>query len=582
MRRPLAALLVLVTSLALVGCVGMPNDGPVVTTRAQGDPVSAQGAAFIDPLPPQPGWSRTEVARGFVNAMQKWPLDLATAKEYLTTDAAAAWNPQHQTITYGAPPTPRDVGGEVTVRLTTANHLDARGAWQGALPPRQRTVTLSMVRADGEWRIDDAPNALIVPENWFADRYRPVSLYFFDPTASILEPEPVFVPTGDQLATSLTEALLMGPGSGLQRVAQTFIPRGLDVAVGVTVSDEGVADVLLTGDAGQLSANTVDLMMAQFAWTLRQEPKVKSIRLSVGGAPVPLPGGVSSYRVDGGAEYDPAGFQSSPLLYGLSRAGRLVSGTPAALGRVDGPFGNRSYDLRSVGVDLGANRSAGVTEGGTTVLAAPLADAGAGKVRTVATGTDFLRPAWDFSDRMWLVDRTARGARVFHVDPGAAGAVPLRIPGLTGERVRMFLVSRDSTRLVAVVRRAGRDVLMMSRIEHNGAGDVLGALPAQPITVGDDVSLPVRDISWRTSASLAVLNPLTPTRSEVAPASVDGAPIGPDATATDVEGRVLGLAGSPVGDEPIYGTTRRGLVVVSADPHSITFDDPIRAIVYVG
>lgn len=586
MRRPVAVVVALVLALVLAGvlagCAGMPTSGPVVTTRDQGDPVPAQGAGYIEPLPPQAGQTRTEVARGFINAMQAWPPDLSTAKQFLTTDAAAAWNPQDQTVTYDSPPTPRDVGDDVAVTLTGANHLDARGAWLGPVPPRQRTVELPMQLDDGEWRIAEAPDALLVPQDWFSSRYRQVSVYFFDPTASILEPEPVFVPVGEQLATTLTEALLQGPGPGLERVAQTFIPSDLDVAVGVTVSDDGVADVLLTGDPGQLSANTVELMMAQFAWTLRQESKVKSVRVSIGGQPVPLPGGVSSYRVDGGAEFDPAGFQASPLLYGLSK-GRLVSGTAAALDRVDGPFGDRSYDLRSTGVDLGADRAAGVTADGGTVLAAPLADAGPGQVRTVATGTDFLRPAWDFSDRMWLVDRTASGARVFYVDPHGEGAAPLRVPGLTGEQVRLFLVSRDSTRLVAVVRRGGDDVLVVSRIEHTAAGDVVGAVPAQRIAVGDDPNLRIRDISWRTSASLAVLSPLTPSFAQITPASVNGAPVSAGVPATTVDGRLLGLAGSPVPTESIYGITPRGLIDLGGSDHPmVSFERPTTGVVYVG
>ena len=104
---------------------------------------------------------------------------------------------------------------------------------------------------------------------------------------------------------------------------------------------------------------------------------------------------------------------------------------------------------------------------------ADLHDAGPGQVRTVTTGTDFLRPAWDFSDRMWLVDRNGGSARVFQVDPEGERVAPVRVPGLTGERVRMFLVSRDSTRLVAVVRRDKEDLLLVSRIEHNAAGDGL-------------------------------------------------------------------------------------------------------------
>ena len=41
----------------------------------------------------------------------------------------------------------------------------------------------------------------------------------------------------------------MGPARTCGRVVQSFVPPGLEVAVGVTV-DDGVADIPLQGDAG--------------------------------------------------------------------------------------------------------------------------------------------------------------------------------------------------------------------------------------------------------------------------------------------------------------------------------------------
>ena len=63
---------------------------------------------------------------------------------------------------------------------------------------------------DGEYRINNPPDALVVPATWFAQRFSQVSLYYFDRTGSVLVPEPVFVPLGDQLATSLVTGLVAG------------------------------------------------------------------------------------------------------------------------------------------------------------------------------------------------------------------------------------------------------------------------------------------------------------------------------------------------------------------------------------
>jgi hypothetical protein len=582
MRRRLPATAVGLLLVALVGgCVRLPDSGPAVETRSEGDVSTDNGVSF-DPMPPQPGATRTEIVRGFLIAMQKTPIGTKVAREFLTEDAAASWDPQQKTITYPLSPTPHESQGGVRITLTGAYHLDSRGAWRGALPPGQRTITFPMSLDDGEWRIAGLPDALIVPEDWFQQNFRQVSLYFFDPTASILTPEPVFVPRGDQLASALTQALLLGPSPDLQRVAQSFIPPGLEVAVGVTVSDDGVADILLSGDVGQLTADTTEMMLAQLAWTLRQEPAVKSIQLSVNGDPVPLPGGVSAYRVDGGAPFDPAGFQASPLLYGLRRGG-VVSGTPTGLAPVEGALGGRDLGLRSIGVSLNAGSVAGIGADGTAVLVGALGAGGDTHVRTVVSGgQSFLKPAWDFSGRMWLVDRTARGARVSYVQRTVVR--PLRVPGISGRQVRMFLVSRDGSRLVAVVRAAGGDELVVSRIEHGGTGRVVGATRALRIGTGVDATLPIRAISWRSVTSVAVLNPpVTTSLASIGVASVDGSPSSQDPSSVTVEGRLSALVGSPAGDEPVYGLTRAGLIDIGSPDQRVTpLPKGVTDLVYVG
>lgn len=578
-RTPLVLAAVLLVA-AVSGCVRLPDSGPVVESRSDGDVSSDTGVSF-DPRPPQQGATRVEIVRQFLIAMQAVPISTKVARKFLTADAAASWDPRQQTVTYDVSPTPREISGGIAITLGAAEHLDSRGAWRGDLPRAQREVTFPMTLEDGEWRIDGLPDALIVPRDWFQQYYRQVSLYFFDPTASILVPEPVFVPRGDQLASALTQALLLGPSPGLERVAQSFIPPGLEVAVGVTVSTDGVADILLSGDVGPLSADTTQRMLAQLAWTLRQEPAVESIRLSVNGDPVPLPGGVSSYRVDGGAQFDPAGFQASPLLYGLRRGG-VVSGTSTDLAPVDGPLGARGLGLRSIGVSLDASTVAGIGAGGTAVLVGGLGVGVDTQVQTlVSGGQDFLKPAWDFSGRMWLVDRTGRGARVSYVQ--GTTVRPLRVPGLSGRQVRMFLVSRDGSRLVAVVRRPAGDTLVVSRIQHGGTGRVLGATRATRIG-SEEVALPIRAIAWRTPTSVAVLSPpVTTSLASVGVTSVDGSPSSQEPSSVTMEGRLVGLAGSPAGDEPVYGLTRDGLVdITSADQRLTPLAKGVTELVYVG
>ena len=92
-----------------------------------------------------------------------------------------------------------------------------------------------MVEEDDEWRIASAIDALIVPDTWFNDRYRPASVYYLDPTASILVPEQVFV-RSDQVTGSLVQRAARRPGAGpLDDVVRSFVPQGLTSGLSVPV-----------------------------------------------------------------------------------------------------------------------------------------------------------------------------------------------------------------------------------------------------------------------------------------------------------------------------------------------------------
>ncbi|GAA4075149.1 GerMN domain-containing protein [Nocardioides kongjuensis] len=281
----LRAVVVLVLALAVLsGCTSLPTSGPVVQSRGT-DRGDTRRASDIDARPPVEGASRTEVVAGFLDAMTAWPVQTSVAKQYLTKEAAAGWNPEQETIIYSDSLPVRESGGFVSVSLTAADRLDSVGAWRGAMGAEELTLDFKVTVQDGEYRITDPPDALVVPASWFRQRYHQVSLYYFDPVAKILVPEPVFVPEGDQLATSLVAGLLAGPPPLAQGVVRSFLPSGLSVGLSVPVSDAGVADISLVGEAQSVTSEQAGLMLAQLAWTLRQDPSVTALRVSVDGSP---------------------------------------------------------------------------------------------------------------------------------------------------------------------------------------------------------------------------------------------------------------------------------------------------------
>jgi hypothetical protein len=217
-----------------------------------------------------------------------------------------------------------------------------------------------------------------------------------------------------------------------------------------------------------------------------------------------------------------------------------------------------------VAVDLPAQHVAGVSADGTQVLAADKdrsvgGPASLSDVRTIYTdGVDVLRPAYDLYGQTWVVDRTRSGARLSVVGRGPSRVV--RAPGLTGQPVVRFVLSRDGTRLVAQPRRGGRDSLVVSRVQRDAKGRVRALGPAVPLPLTGAGTPQIRDLAWRTPGSLAVLSAPTPVTSQVLVVKVDGSSTAEDLS-TDAElfrDQAVRLVTSPAAGAPLYIRTAAG------------------------
>ncbi|WP_141012751.1 LpqB family beta-propeller domain-containing protein [Nocardioides sambongensis] len=560
--RRLLALGGLVLALGLAGCVGLPEDGPIVTEDADVEQ-DTQQALDIDARPPVEGASRLQVVTGFLDAMTAWPIQTSVAKEYLTADAADVWSPETSTVVYSDAQPPQQAGVEVTVELTGADLIDEVGSWRGALPRRDQTLRFPMAIEDGEFRIAAPPDALVVPAGWFQQRFQQVSLYYFTPNAQTLVPEPVFLPQGDQLATSLVSALLSGPPAGLRDVVRSFMPEDVSIGLSVPVSESGVAEINMIGEAPRPSTAEAELMVAQMAWTLRQAPDITAFRIRMDGEDIRVPGGATLHSVQAGARFDPKGAGISTALYGLHR-GRVVTGAPADLGPVDGPFGTGRYQMRSVGVAPDGSQAIGITGDGTTALRSSIVASDTGEpadVDEVLTGVDLARPTWDVAGGVWLLDRRPGGAVLWRVWNGRTEQV--RIPGMTGRDVSQILASRDGTRLIAVVRRpSGGDAILSVRIVLGAGGAAQRALQSTTIDPGI-AGRRIVSIAWSTRNRIAGLVPARPgSLFEVDIVPSDGAEVGVDTLSTIVSGRVLGLAGPVDENQPTFAVLADSLVDV--------------------
>ncbi len=555
-------------SLLLGGCVSLPEVGSVNTRPGQEPVAQGEGTFDYTPAGPERGAVPQKIVLGFLRAMQAAPQSTAVARKYLTDEARTGWAPDKSTMVYG---TRLVTGGRQSfeVSLQQTVQLDDRGTWLGDVGGSS-DFTLNLQRERGQWRISDPPDALVIPRTYFDSRYRQYFVYYFDPTAQVLVPEPTYLPQGEQAATLLVRRLLLGPHPELDGVLRTFIPGGTEYVLSVPVSSEGVADVELNDKLLRLSEHDRQMALAQLAWTLSQVTGVESMRVTVNGSPLDIPGAGSPQSVGSWAEFDPSIHWASQELFGI-RDGRAVALDPGADDAV-GLFDAGDYTLRDLAVDLAGERAAAVTEDGTTVVLAPRArgedgTAVVGKTEVAYSGgTDLLQPAWDVFGQVWLVDRTADGADVTVIRDGEATGVDA--PGLDGEDVSAFVVSRDGTRLVAVVEGRSADHLVVSRVQRGEGGKVRGLTEAEDLPLAEGGGDEIRDLAWRSPGSLAVLTEAAPGSSQVLMALLDGSTAlpGVDTAAETFRGSATRLVASPSSGTPLFlGTEKGELYELGAD-----------------
>lgn len=518
-RRRSAGLVILLAPLLLAGCTSLPESGRVHRV-VEKNLDQAQGAPYFRPPGPAKNASPSQVVTDFLTAMQANPLSTSVAREFLSERAREVWKPNSGTVVYETA-TVLPGGSGVRVRLADPRRLDGRGGWRGGNPGTSEVLGFSLVSEQGQWRIDDPPDALVVPSSFFDRNFARYNLYFFDQTGTVLLPDPVFIPRGEQSATNLVRGLLAGPGSAIADVSRSVLPRDTSLDLSVVVTESGVVEVPLSREVLQASRSELGLAVDQLAWTLRQVPGIESVRITAGGSPIPLPNGRIDAPVMSGPEYDAAG-TGAAFFWGL-RAGRIVD-----LGdeptQITGPFGRPGFALRSMAVSESPRSIAAVSTSGRTVFVAPAGlETPTGRVqRVLDDGTDVLRPQYDTFGDLWLVDRTPRGAVVTLVSGRRARTID--VPGVTGADVAAFSVARDGSRLAVAFTGTPAPALRVVNVLRTDDGTVSGTGRQRSFGDGRADAARIVDVGWRDPATLAVLTRPTAQSSDVTFIGSDGSP----------------------------------------------------------
>ena len=283
MRRLLA--LTACACLALAGCASLPRSSapaPFDAPAREGSGIQFSAEGPLD------GSDASTLVSDFLLACAAGPQDdYATARLFLTSASARSWQPEAEILVYDTDTAPSVSAGtenaaqaEVTVSVLGVASIDATGVLTRS-NASVVTRSLTLVREEGQWRIDAPDNMILMSQAALTASYTLAHLYFPMTDGTDLVPDPRWYPTR-RLASHLLTGLVAGPRPALETAVSNAIPAGTTLpSHGVEVAD-GVARVELNA-----AMPPGEGARASLAWeltrTLKQAADVSSVSVSLSG-----------------------------------------------------------------------------------------------------------------------------------------------------------------------------------------------------------------------------------------------------------------------------------------------------------
>ncbi|WP_336500991.1 LpqB family beta-propeller domain-containing protein [Microbacterium paraoxydans] len=536
-------------ALLLPACAGLPTSGDVAVGLQLGE-----SPDDVDVLPvasgPVAGAGPEEIVEGFLEAGITTSDNWATAREFLAPSLQRSWRPSAG-VSIDAGPEARTLSSnvpddqvedaeeaEVQVLLELVASVDDSGAYSGA--PGDSSVPFALARGeDGEWRITEAPDGVVIDQSRFPNVFEGYSLQWFDARWSRLVPDMRWFPRRQSPATTVTQALVSGtPAEWLDPAVQTAFPADVQLAQDAVLITGQAAEVALTRPAASLDETTLARMRTQLQATLKAAGvNVTQVRFSVDGR-----------ALDAGV-VDVISTPSEPgtLVLKDGRFGRIVGDEIASMPGISAQIQAVTQPIEAIDVAGDDATAALQLDDGHVYLATE-----DGRNELDAR-PGLVQPSLDPYGYVWSVPASAPQA-VLAVGPDVvgheiAGAWP-NASSISGLRV-----AADGARVAAVVRVGGQLWVVVAAVVRDGAG-----VPTELGEVRQLLQLtePSTGLVWLGPDRLAVLTGSTtprlimqpvggPGSAESAPsdaASIAGARTPAGVRILDTSGQLFAHAGS--------------------------------------
>lgn len=463
-RARVLTALVAVLAAGLAGCAGLPSSGAV----NPGHPVTAapENPSFdFRPGGPAADATPQQIVDGFLNAASGPEQNWGVAQTYLTAQARAAWNPRAGVTVdvFAARAFSQSEEGVVDLQTTPVGTVDAAGVYAPADGDRASFRFRLQRQDDGQWRIAQAPDGLVLDEDLFRRVFHAYPVMFFDPTHVFLVPDVRWFPALNAPAR-IADALNGPPAPWLADSVVSAFPPSIRLTPAVPVSG-AVAQVEVSAAALDLDQLTLDRMQTQLVASLAGAG-VTDAAMVVDGARVNASRvATRDTKVDGRAlVLTDAGFGfllSSELtpIPGLSPA--ISAASPVSV--VTAPDRTQA--------------AARLPDGTVVRISAD------GSVRPVDQRPGLIDPSLDPFGGIWTVPRGEPGAVAVDIDGEAVAVGGWR--GAT--QIDAMQVSRDGSRIAAVVGYGAGSAVVAAGVVRDAAGTpralgewiLLGVLPGR-------------------------------------------------------------------------------------------------------
>lgn len=480
-RSVLAAVAAGILALTLTACAGLPVSGPVKIGREVAEAGEDPTVSF-NPRGPSAGMTPQQIVEGFIEAGTGSRNNWSVAKLFLTEDAT--WNPNTGVTVYTpGQRTVTDGGeGQVSMSITPEASVDGTGAYAPA-DGRPVSLVYRLVQVGGEWRISEAPDGIVIDRNKFGSVFRSYSLMFFDPTWTYLVPDERWF-TIEYAPVRIVQALTgAGASPWLAESVESAFTESAGLATDSVPVRSQVAEVPLRAGAREVDQVTLDRMQTQLEQSL-QTVGVREVEMLVDGQPLNATAvAVHSTRVE------PRTLILADGVFGFL-AGSAIESIPglsdavqnAVPDAVEVAADRRTAALRTVAGEVQRVRDDGTWE-------------------TLDARAGLVAPTLDPDGFVYSVPVDAPAA-VWATAPDGRGVSELADAWLGATNVDGMRVSRDGTRVAAVIRDGGIPAVAVAGIIRDENGIPVRLSEPRTLAALPGVGI---DLAWIDGSTLAVL-----------------------------------------------------------------------------